>query len=81
MAILIGSIISMLSRVGYIDKQVLIAAAPVLIHLPAASLSDRDCKNATKMDLGVEAADRERRREGMLRSPVHMQPLLFASVH
>lgn len=46
----------MLSRqvplVGQIDKQVLIAAARRVIHLPPASLSANNCKNATKMDLG-----------------------------
>lgn len=50
----------MLSRqvplVGQIDKQVLIAAAWWVIHLPPASLSANNCKNATKMDLGGSCA-------------------------
>lgn len=61
MAILSGSIISMLSRqaslVGEIDKQVLIAATRRLIHLPPASLSANNCKNATEMDLGSRDVD------------------------
>lgn len=39
--------------VGYIDKQMLIAATWRVIHLPPASLSANNCKNATEMDLGT----------------------------
>lgn len=62
MAILSGSIISMLSRQaslgGEIDKQVLLAAPRRLIHLPPASLSANNCKNATEMDLGEQGRGR-----------------------
>lgn len=39
---------------GEIDKQVLLAAPRRLIHLPPASLSANNCKNATEMDLGEQ---------------------------
>lgn len=43
---------------GEIDKQVLLAAPRRPIHLPPASLSANNCKNATEMDLGEQGRSR-----------------------